>query len=174
MKAKLLSHGPRIFDTYELLEMLLYYVIPYRDTNPIAKRLLSRFGSLDAVLSAQEGELLAVDGIGATSARMLTAVGRAERIREIDLDISSSKYINRTDAGEFLVKYFGEHKDANIALMLLDNSLRLMRAVPVSGSSFSSGSVQTKDFVSVALEVGASAAIIGYTYRGMTAFPHDV
>ena len=38
MKDKLSNHGARIFDTYELLEMLLYNVIPYKDTNPIAKR----------------------------------------------------------------------------------------------------------------------------------------
>ena len=44
MRDKLMTHGARIFDTYELLEMLLYYTIPYKDTNPIAKRLLSEFG----------------------------------------------------------------------------------------------------------------------------------
>ena len=47
MRKKLLKHGQDIFDTYELLEMLLYHVIPYKDTNPIAKRLLYAFGSLD-------------------------------------------------------------------------------------------------------------------------------
>ena len=49
MRRKFLSYGPRIFDTYELLEMLLYHVIPYKDTNPIAKRLLMEFGSLEGV-----------------------------------------------------------------------------------------------------------------------------
>ena len=44
MRAKLLAHGQNIFDTYELLEMLLYHVIPYKDTNPVAKRLLYAFG----------------------------------------------------------------------------------------------------------------------------------
>ena len=44
MKHKLISHGQHIFDTYELLEMLLYYVIPYKDTNPISKNLLYAFG----------------------------------------------------------------------------------------------------------------------------------
>ena len=44
MRSKLLTHGQRIFDTYELLEMLLYHVIPYKDTNPISKRLLAAFG----------------------------------------------------------------------------------------------------------------------------------
>ena len=42
MRAKLKAHGARVFDTYELLEMLLYYVVPYKDTNPIAKRLTDK------------------------------------------------------------------------------------------------------------------------------------
>ena len=36
MLSKLSLYGQRIFDTYELLEMLLYRVIPYKDTNPNA------------------------------------------------------------------------------------------------------------------------------------------
>ena len=75
MRSKLASYGPRIFDTYELLEMLLYYVIPVRDTNPVAKRLLAEFGDLDGVLSASMEELMAVDGIGAAAASYLITVG---------------------------------------------------------------------------------------------------
>ena len=67
MRAKLLSHGRSIFDTYELLEMLLYGTIPYKDTNPIAKRLLDRFGSLDGVLCAEEDELCSVETIWRSS-----------------------------------------------------------------------------------------------------------
>ena len=75
MRAKLYTHGDRIFDTYELLEMLLYYVIPYKDTNPISKRLLERFGSLDGVLSARKNELAEIDGIGERAAGLISAVG---------------------------------------------------------------------------------------------------
>ena len=77
MRAKLLSHGQKIFDTYELLEMLLYYVIPYKDTNPIAKRLLARFGGLEGVLNATKDELIEVSGIGNTSAEFLIKAGKA-------------------------------------------------------------------------------------------------
>ena len=75
MRAKLLTHGQRIFDTYELLEMLLYHMIPYKDTNPLSKRLLAAFGSLEGVLSASREELAACLGIGERTADFLTAVG---------------------------------------------------------------------------------------------------
>jgi DNA repair protein RadC len=52
MRRKFFDYGDEIFDTYELLEMLLYTVIPVTDTNPLAKRLLAVFGGLDGVLSA--------------------------------------------------------------------------------------------------------------------------
>jgi DNA repair protein RadC len=38
---------------YELLELLLFHAVPRRDTKPLAKRLIDRFGSLAAVLAAQ-------------------------------------------------------------------------------------------------------------------------
>ena len=75
MRSKLLIHGPRIFDTYELLEMLLYYVIPYKDTNPIAKLLLKRFSSLSGVFNAETEELTEVAGIGVRTAEYIRNLG---------------------------------------------------------------------------------------------------
>ena len=57
MRRKFSDFGDIVFDTYELLEMLLYYTVPVRDTNPLAKRLLVEFGSLDGVLSASKENL---------------------------------------------------------------------------------------------------------------------
>ncbi|WP_018699702.1 RadC family protein [Amorphus coralli] len=49
---------------YELLELLLFRSIPRRDTKPIAKRLVTRFGSFAEVLSAPAPRLLEVEGVG--------------------------------------------------------------------------------------------------------------
>lgn len=54
-----------------LLELLLSYAIPQRDVQPLAKSLLARFGSLDAVLAADASALSQVNGIKDTSVTLL-------------------------------------------------------------------------------------------------------
>ena len=52
MRQRFLKSGLEGFADHEALELLLYYAIPRRDTNPIAHRLIERYGSLLAVLTA--------------------------------------------------------------------------------------------------------------------------
>ena len=67
--------GAKGFEEHTFLELLLFYVIPRKDTNPIAHELLRRFGSLEKVLSASAQELMQVEDIGQNAARYLTMLG---------------------------------------------------------------------------------------------------
>ena len=64
MKERFRGHGLENFNDINALELLLFYSIPRRDTNPIAHRLLKKFGSFARVLEASEEELCQVEGIG--------------------------------------------------------------------------------------------------------------
>jgi DNA repair protein RadC len=71
-----LAGGDALAD-YELLELLLFRSIPRRDTKPIAKALIDRFGSLAEVLGAPENLLSEVTGLGASSAADLKVIAAA-------------------------------------------------------------------------------------------------
>ena len=71
MRARFLAAGLDAFADHEALELLLYYAIPRRDTNPIAHTLMERYGSLSAVLEAPAEDLRKVEGIGETRATAL-------------------------------------------------------------------------------------------------------
>lgn len=58
MKKKLVENGLDFFELHEVLEILLYYAIPQRNTNGIAKNLIDRFGSFASVLDAPAEELM--------------------------------------------------------------------------------------------------------------------
>ena len=63
LKQRFASAGPEALPDYELLELVLFSAIPRRDTKPLAKRLLERFGSLAGVKSATIAELKEVEGV---------------------------------------------------------------------------------------------------------------
>ncbi|HOV69306.1 MAG TPA: hypothetical protein PLZ84_03175, partial [Clostridia bacterium] len=64
MKNRFLSEGLDGFEPHQVLELLLFYAIPYKDTNELAHLLLDRFGSLSAVFEASIDELVEVKGVG--------------------------------------------------------------------------------------------------------------
>ena len=74
MRRRFLSGGLEQFADHEALELLLYYAIPRRDTNPIAHALIDRYGSLSAVLAAPVEDLQKVEGIGESAAILLKLV----------------------------------------------------------------------------------------------------
>ena len=164
MKDKLLVHGPRIFDTYELLEMLLYQVIPYKDTNPIAKRLLERFGSLSGVLSASPEELSAVDGIGERAAEFISLLGCYGNIMNLPSE-TVPVFDNYDKAGKFFVEYFGTHKNESVAMLLLDNGMRLIGVETVACPSFGSAAVKPRYFVDAAMRTGAGNMLVACNHR---------
>ena len=74
MRQKFARGGLDAFLEHEVLEFLLTYALPRKDTKPLAWALLKRFGSLDGVLDAPPEKLLEVDGIGPNAAQLIALV----------------------------------------------------------------------------------------------------
>lgn len=175
MRAKLSAHGPGIFDTYELLEMLLYYVIPYKDTNPISKQLLYKFGSLDGVLRASKEELMGVKGIGERAAEFICSVGSVDGILGACPTSSSEKvFTTFLAAGEYLLEYYKGLSDSAIVLMLLDNKMRCIKTVTLyTGCDYESGAVKPKAFIDEAITSNASVVITAHSHLRGPLFPTE-
>lgn len=163
MRHKLLTYGPRIFDTYELLEMVLYYAIPYKDTNPIAKRLLIEFGSLEGVLSASPEELTRVPGVGERAARLLSVVGGFPNTMWVDTCTEAAVYNDYDKAGRHMTEYFKGNKKRSVAVLLLDNAMRERGTVTVyEDVIYGSAGVKPAPFINQAILSGASVIITAH------------
>src|SRR5690242_13428329 len=66
LRRRLLDAGAEALADYELLEMVLYAASPRRDTKPLAKTLLTKFGSFSEVIAAPPPRLREVDGVSDT------------------------------------------------------------------------------------------------------------
>ena len=74
VKKKFRNFGLSSFEDHEKLELLLYYVIPRKDTNPIAHDLLNEFKTLGAVFAASIDELTKINGIGIEAATLIKII----------------------------------------------------------------------------------------------------
>jgi DNA repair protein RadC len=79
LKDRFMRAGREALQDYELLELLLFRSIPRRDVKPLAKKLISEFGSVAEVLGAPLARLRATEGIGDSTALDLKLVEAAGR-----------------------------------------------------------------------------------------------
>ncbi|WP_411036792.1 RadC family protein [Shinella sp. BYT-45] len=86
LRTRFRDNGDNALADYEILELLLFRLIPRRDTKPVAKALLDRFGTLAGVFGATPALLQEVKGIGESVAldlKLISAVARRTLKSEI-------------------------------------------------------------------------------------------
>jgi DNA repair protein RadC len=125
MRERLLGRGPDALADYEVLEMLLFLGIPRRDTKPLAKELINRFGSLGEVLAAETDRLEAA-GLPPQAASVLRLPEEAAR-RLALADARERPALNNWDR---LLEYFDRALAGAVPnqrrALLLDNRNRLL------------------------------------------------
>jgi DNA repair protein RadC len=71
LRTRFLEAGSESLPDYELLELLLFYSIDVKDTKPLAKALLARFGSLGGVINADAKHFAEFDELRENSAELM-------------------------------------------------------------------------------------------------------
>ena len=109
---------------HELLEILLFYSIPRRNTNDLAHEILDRFGSLESVFRATPKQLKQVKGVGDKTAALIHTVGlfaarlKNEKASEISL-------FNVNSFSSFLVQRYANLRDEVLELFCIDANDRV-------------------------------------------------
>ena len=170
-RQQLLKSGPDSFADHEVLELLLYYAIPRRDTNPIAHRLLERFGSLDGVLSAPPEALMEVEGVGPGAAVLLCLVRDAENRSRRGREKPPVILRSVEEAGRFLM---GQMEGEICEVMLqvcLDGKGKLLQLRKVAGGGPTSAEVNLRTITANAIYCGASGVILAHNHPSGLALP---
>lgn len=124
MKTKYSRQGDGAFYDYQLLEMLLFYSIPRRDTKPLAKELLETFGSLNALQNANIQQISSVKGVGEETARLIKLTGDIYK-RAIDGKGKEITIHGTAEAAKYLEKLLENETAEKFALLLLNNGGKL-------------------------------------------------
>ena len=161
MRRRFLETGLEGFADHEALELLLYYAIPRRDTNPIAHALMERYDSLSGVLNAPVEDLEKVEGIGESAAILLSLVSRLSRKARI-ADASQETILNSSErAGAYLLERFAGERRELVFLLCLDRKGRLLACKRLAEGDVASADLNIRKVVEMALLTSASVAVSG-------------
>lgn len=164
LKNRFLETGFQGFEPHNILELLLFYSIPRKDTNEIAHNLLNHFGSLKNVFNASYEDLIAVDGIKENSATLIKMVPLIAREYVNDSLKERAVFDNAAKIGEFFAnKYLGE-KNEIVYAMLLNNKFELLSVVKVHEGCVSSAYVSARKILDHVVKYNASMIVIAHNH----------
>lgn len=164
LKERFVSGGPEALPDYELLELVLFAAIPRRDTKPLAKRLLERFGSFAEVINAPPERLKEIDGVGDAAVTQLKIV-RAGALRLMRGDIMQRPLLGSWNAVlEYCRAAMGFETREQFRILFLDKKNRLIADEVQQQGTVDHTPVYVREVVKRALELSASAVILVHNH----------
>ena len=160
LRKRYMAEGLDHFTEVQVLELMLFYCIPRKDTNELAHRLLERFGSLSQVLDTRQEDLMQVEGIGENAALFLSLFPSVARYYDTNQASRVTVLKDVDECGKYLLGYFKNRINETVFLLCLDAKRKVLCCQMVG-----EGSVNFPVFLPKLLESG---------YKGDLYIEHEI
>lgn len=164
LRTRFLEGGANAMPDYEIMELVLFAAIPRRDVKPLAKKLISHFGSFAEAIAAPIDRLVEVDGVGESVATHLKIVEAAA------LRLSKTKLLGRPALSSWsaLIDYcaaaMARNPNEEFRILFLDRKNVLIADEVQNKGTVDHTPVYPREIVKRALELGASAIILVHNH----------
>ncbi len=172
MKERFLKTDLDGFEAHEVLELLLTYSIPRKDTNLTAHKLIDAFGSISAVFDAPYEALLRVDGITDNSAVLIKMIPQILRFYKNGADESQCLNTIEKVTGYFSVAFIGLTKE-EFKVCCLDNGLNVISCTTVAKGTNKSSPITARLVAEAAFKANSSNIIISHNHPDTYCTPSD-
>ena len=159
LRERMMKEGLDGFQDHEVLELLLFQYLPYRDTNKIAHNLLSKFGSFAGVLDASPEQLMTVNGISQVTAcniAMLKEVyARYRRSQAKKINLASMDSIAKYARSIVAVNYCEK-----LVVVYVDHATNFKYSEEFSSGKIDRVDVDVSQIMSTAMRVNAAGVAL--------------
>ena len=172
LRRRFIEAGLDTFEDHQILELLLFFAIPRRDTNELAHMLLRRHGSFSGVLDADPKDLAESEGIGEGAATLLSLLPAVARRYQHDRCEHRKSSLNSTErVAEFIVPLMVGRTDEVFYVVCLDTQLRAVFPAMVTRGSVNQAHIEPRHVVEAALRHKAHAVVLAHNHPTGTAKP---
>ncbi|MCI5820286.1 MAG: DNA repair protein RadC [Elusimicrobia bacterium] len=171
IREKFAAAGLDSFLDHEILELLLTYAVPRRDTKPLAWALLKKFGTLATVFDADENQLTQVDGIGTGAARFLRLIRAVFKKYSLDEVKETVSIRTPQQVLEYCKASLAGKKEECLEIIYLSVRNTVMSTQVVASGLIDRVAVSPRKIVECALAAKASAIILVHNHPSGDATP---
>lgn len=157
---------PRTLPDYEVLELLLTYALPRKDTKPIAKDMISRFGSLGAALLADPVRIAEIPGLGEGAARFWRTLHECQARKACNVIVQKEKFSSPDQVRDMVCSRLGHLTKEEFWIILVDNQNRLIRFERVFQGTVDQTAAYPREILELALRHHASGLILVHNHPG--------
>ena len=164
MRQRLRTHGADKLREDEVLEMLLFHVIPRGDVKEVAKDLIRTFGSLERVIFADEASLLAISNVGEQTVALFRLMQklRSDFMRN---DIVENNILNSwREAVEYCRAEIGFNQKEVFIVLYLNAKNRLIDKVDLSEGTIDRVTIYPREVVEGAITRKASSVLLAHNH----------
>lgn len=172
VKARYLKEGLDNFEDLYVLELLLFYCVPRKDTKQIARDLLKRFTSIVQVFEATKEELMEVPGVSDGIATFLMLRRDVERYYQVKrAEQSNLQLLGANSFGSYLSGLFYGKYNEMVYALCLDAKSKVICCKLVGEGSVHSANISIRKIVEIALHTNASMIVLAHNHPGGFALP---
>lgn len=171
VKERFARDGLDGFEEHQVLELLLFYCIPRRDTNEIAHRLMKRFGTFDRVLDAPVRELEKIEGMGKNSAEFLALIKEVGRYYQIKSMTKNKILTTLESCGEFVSAFLRGKTNEILCLLCLDAKCKVLDCRLINEGVANSVGVPLRKIMEIALSTNATSVVMAHNHPSGLATP---
>jgi DNA repair protein RadC len=164
LRQRLLTAGPDSLNDQDLLEIILFLALPRRDTKPVAKALLARFGSFANAIAAPVADLRAIEHMKESGPAALKAV-HAAALRLAKAEVVNRPLLNNWERlMEYLNAVLARERVEQFRVLFLDTRNRLLGDEAQARGTVNHTPVYPREVVKRALELQATALILVHNH----------
>lgn len=171
MRERFMKQGLDGFAPHEILELLLFYAIPQKNVNPLAHRLIERFGSLHGVLSAAPQQLMQVEGVGEYTAVYLSLVHNAAKQAMRTRETDRVKLSTRQAAVDYCIRLLHGEKRELFYAICLNGQMDILGDVLIARGSLSDVPAYPRLVMDAVLTRNAHAVLLCHNHPSGSVMP---
>jgi len=165
VKNKFLKSDPENYEDYELLELLLFHVVPRRDVKPLAKKLLRSFGSIKALIACDVCNLLEVEGANTNMYVIFALIKELSRRMIIDKEVKKENILGAWSAVvDYLKSHMGNNSIEQFRILFLNKKNALIADEVQTLGTIDQTAIYPREVIRKSLFYGAGALILVHNH----------